>query len=68
VLLKMFWPTLHGSAMAIPLQSLEARLGVLRRRRRFSLLKQLLSFAGPALIGATLLLLLALMGAVGRSG
>jgi hypothetical protein len=64
----MFWPTMQSSAMAIPLQTLEARLGVLRRRRRVNLLRQLLSFAGPAMIGATLLLMLALMGAVARSG
>lgn len=54
--------------MAIPLQTLEARLGVLRRRRRINLLRQLVSFIGPAMIGATLLLMLALLGAVARSG
>ena len=54
--------------MAIPLPNLEARLGLVRRRRRVIRLQQLLSLAGPALIGATLLLLLALMGAVARSG
>ena len=64
----MFWPTIQSSAMAIPLQNLEARLGVVRRRRRVILLQQLLSLVGPALIGATLLLLLALLGAVARSG
>lgn len=47
--------------MAIPLQTLEARLGVLQRRRRVSLVRQVVSFSGPALIGATLLLLLALL-------
>jgi hypothetical protein len=68
MLLRMFRPTIQSSAMAIPLQNLEARLGVVRRRRRVILLKQFVSLIGPALIGATLLLLLALLGAVARSG
>ena len=67
-MLRMFRPIVQSSAMVIPLKNLEARLGVVRRRRRVIRLKQLLSFTGPALIGVTLLLLLALMGAVARSG
>ena len=64
----MFWTTIQSSAMAIPLQSLEARLGALRRRRRINFLRQIVSLIGPAMIGATLLLMLALLGAVARSG
>jgi len=63
----MFRPAIHSAGMAVPLETLESRLGVLRRRRRVNFLRQLLSLVGPALIGATLLLLLALMGAVARS-
>jgi ABC-type uncharacterized transport system permease subunit len=49
--------------MAIPIQSLESRLGLLRRRRRVSVLKQVLHLIGPALAGSTLLMLLAAFGA-----
>lgn len=49
--------------MAIPIQSLESRLGLLRRRRRVSILKQVLRLIGPALAGTTLLMLLAAFGA-----
>jgi hypothetical protein len=54
--------------MALPILSLESRLGLLRRRRRVMFLKQLLGLVGPTMIGATLLLLLALVGAGVRSG
>lgn len=48
--------------MAIPLLSLETRLGLLRRRRRVSILKQLLPLVGPVLAGTTLLMLVAAFG------
>lgn len=48
--------------MAIPLLSLESRLGVLRRRRRVSSLKQALLLVGPVLAGTTLLMLVAAFG------
>lgn len=54
--------------MAVPILSLESRLGLLRRRRRVIRLKQLLGLVGPAMIGATLLLMLALLGVGVRSG
>jgi hypothetical protein len=47
-----------------PLLSLESRLGLLRRRRRVGLLKQLLAVIGPVLVGMTLLLLLAAGGVI----
>jgi hypothetical protein len=46
------------------LLSLESRLGLLRRRRRVGLLKQLLAVIGPVLVGMTLLLLLAAGGVI----
>jgi hypothetical protein len=49
--------------MAIPIPSLESRLGLLRRRRRVSILKQVLTLIGPVLAGTTLLMLLVAFGA-----
>jgi hypothetical protein len=46
------------------LLSLESRLGLLRRRRRVGLLKQLLAVIGPVLVGMTLILLLAAGGVI----
>lgn len=54
--------------MALPILSLESRLGLLRRRRRVILLKQLLGLVGPVMIGATLILLVALLGVGVRPG
>ncbi len=56
-------PSLH-----LPLLSLESRLGLLRRRRRFSLLRQVLAVIGPVLIGITLVLVLAAFGSVVEPG
>jgi hypothetical protein len=44
---------------SVPLMSLEARIGLLRRRRRVSLLRQLVSVIGPLLLGMSVLLLIA---------
>lgn len=44
--------------------SLESRLGLLRRRRRFASLKHLLAVMGPILVGMALLVLVAALGAV----
>jgi hypothetical protein len=44
--------------------SLESRLGLLRRRRRVSLLRQLLAVIGPVLVGIMLVLVLAAFGFV----
>ena len=59
----MFRRAIQSAAMAIPIQSLESRLGLLRRRRRVSILKQVLTLIGPLLAGTTLLMLLAAFGA-----
>ena len=50
--------------MASPRFSLDFRIGLLRRRRRLSLAKQLLAVVAPGLLGVALLLLLA--GAAGH--
>jgi hypothetical protein len=55
---------IHDQSANRPLLSLESRLGRLRRRRRVSLLKQLLAVIGPVLVGMTLLLLLAAGGVI----
>jgi hypothetical protein len=44
--------------------SLEARIGLLRRRRRVSLLRQLVAVIGPLLLGVSILLLIAATGIV----
>jgi hypothetical protein len=62
LLLRMFRPVTQRSVMAIPLSSLESRLGVLRRRRRVNSLKQALWLVGPVLAGAALLMLVAAFG------
>jgi hypothetical protein len=54
----------YAAVGSLPLLSLESRIGLLRRRRRNSLLKQLLSVTGPLLVGIALLLLLAAGGVV----
>jgi len=64
----MFRLDIQSSAMAIPELSLQTRLGLLRRRRRVSLLKQCFTLIGPILMGTTLLLLLAAFGAAARPG
>jgi hypothetical protein len=50
--------------MAAPSLSLDHRIGLLRRRRRVSILKQVLAVIGPVLIGGSLLLLLAAVGVI----
>jgi len=47
---------------SLPLLSLESRLGLLRRRRRVSFLKQLLAVC-PVVVGMSLLLFAAVGGA-----
>ena len=47
---------------SVPLMSLEARIGLLRRRRRVSLLRQLIAVIGPLLLGMSVLLLIAATG------
>ena len=47
---------------SLPLLSLEARIGLLRRRRRVSLLRQLVAVIGPLLLGTSVLLLIAASG------
>jgi hypothetical protein len=49
---------------SVPLMSLEARIGLLRRRRRVSLLRQLVAVIGPLLLGMSILLLIAATGIV----
>jgi hypothetical protein len=44
--------------------SLDSRIGKLRRRRRNSVLKQLLMVIGPLLLGVSVLLLLAAAGVI----
>jgi hypothetical protein len=44
--------------------SLDSRIGKLRRRRRNSVLKQLLMVIGPLLVGMSVLLLLAAAGVI----
>ncbi|HMJ39637.1 MAG TPA: hypothetical protein VK606_08790 [Verrucomicrobiae bacterium] len=48
--------------------SLEVRLGLVRRRRRVSMLKQLMGVVGPVLMGITLVLVLAAFGSVVAPG
>ena len=45
--------------MVTPLRSLEFRIGLMRRRRHVSLIKQVLAVTAPELVGISLLLLLA---------
>lgn len=47
---------------SLPLLSLDARIGLLRRRRRTSLLRQLVMVVGPLLLGMSILLLIAAAG------
>ena len=47
---------------SLPVLSLEARIGLLRRRRRVSLLRQLVAVIGPLLLGTSVLLLIAASG------
>ena len=51
--------------MASPRFSLDFRIGLLRKRRRLSFVKQLLAVIAPVLVGIALLLVLA--GAGGQS-
>ena len=44
--------------------SLDSRIGLLRRRRRVSVLRQLVAVIGPLMIGGSILLLLAAGGVV----
>jgi hypothetical protein len=48
----------------VPLLSLDARIGLLRRRRRISLLRQAVAVIGPLLLGTSVLLLIAATGIV----
>jgi hypothetical protein len=64
----MFRPTAQGSGMVTLVPSLESRLDLHRRRRRAIKLKHLFGLLVPALMGTTLLLLLAAFGAAARPG
>jgi hypothetical protein len=44
--------------------SLDSRIGLLRRRRRVSVLRQIVAVIGPLMIGGSILLLLAAGGVV----
>jgi hypothetical protein len=60
-LLQMFRFTFQHALM-VPsgtLLTLESRIGRLRRRRRVSLLKQLVAVIGPLMVGMSLVLLMA---------
>ena len=61
-------PIYDPSNSQLPLLNLESRLGLLRRRRRVSLLRQLLAVIGPILVGITLVLVLAAFGFVVEPG
>ena len=50
--------------MQATLLSLETRLGLLRRRRRLSLAKQLLAVIGPVLVGISVVAVFAAFGAM----
>jgi hypothetical protein len=60
----MFSSPVQGSAVAAPLLSLDHRIGLLRRRRRVSTLKQVLKVVGPVLGAIVFILLLAGGGAI----
>lgn len=47
-----------------PLLSLDSRLGLLRRRRRISFLKQILAVIGPMVVATSFLLALAGVGVI----
>jgi hypothetical protein len=47
-----------------PLLSLDSRLGLLRRRRRLSFLKQILAVIGPMVVATSFLLALAGVGVI----
>jgi hypothetical protein len=51
----------------LPSPSLESRLRLLHRRRRLAFLKHLVATMSPVLVGMSLLLLLAVFGAVAGS-
>jgi hypothetical protein len=44
------------------LLSLDSRIGLLRRRRRINVLRQLIAVIGPVLLGGSILLLIAAGG------
>jgi len=47
---------------ALRLLSLDSRIGLLRRRRRINVLRQLIAVIGPVLLGGSILLLIAAGG------
>jgi hypothetical protein len=53
--------------MSTPLLSLDHRIGLVRRRRRIRIFKQLAVVVGPVLGGVVFILLLAVVGAVSAS-
>lgn len=63
----MFHPTGHRARVDIPRLSLEDRIGLVRRRRRTRMLKDLVLFIGPVLGGVVFILLLAAGGATSAS-
>ena len=72
-MLTLLWPRgetrpIYDPFTQLPSLSLESRLGLLRRRRRVSLLRQLLIVIGPVLLGLTFVLVLAAFGSVVEPG
>ena len=59
---------IYDPSAPIPLLSLESRLGLLRRRRRVNVLRQLLVVIAPVLVGIMLVLVLAAFGFVVQPG
>ena len=59
---------IYDPSVHLPSLSLESRLGMLRRRRRVGLLRQLLAVIGPVLVGLMLVLVLAAFGFVVEPG
>lgn len=66
-MLLMFRLSVHCAGMSTPLLSLDHRIGLVRRRRRIRIFKQLAVVVGPVLGGVVFILLLAVVGAVSAS-
>ena len=63
----MFRRSIHRAVVAAPLLSLEHRIGLVRRRRRMNILKQLAVVIAPVLGGVVFILLVAAAGAISAS-
>jgi hypothetical protein len=60
----MFRLSGNGAVVAAPFLSLEHRIGLVRKRRRMRLIKQLALVIGPVLGSAVVILLIAAGGAI----